>query len=178
VSTRAARRIGGPVSRLDSVIGRLEAQRRCLGHAAALVRDLAGPVLEIGLGDGRTYDHLRQLLPARRILAFDLRLAAHPASTPPADCLVLGDVLETLPRLVRERDLRAALAHADIGGPDRRASAALAAALAPWLAAAVVPGGVVLCDQPLAGSPGLAPLPPPEGVAPDRYFLYRAHGAP
>ena len=30
-----------------------------------------GPVIELGLGNGRTYDHLRERLPGRRIIAFD-----------------------------------------------------------------------------------------------------------
>jgi hypothetical protein len=30
----------------------------------------------------------------------------------------------------------------------------------------------VIADQPLQ-TPALAPLPPPEGVAPERYYLYR-----
>jgi hypothetical protein len=53
------------MSRLDSFIRRLEAQRACLGYAAAQIRAIAGPVLELGLGNGRTYDHLRELLPER-----------------------------------------------------------------------------------------------------------------
>ena len=59
-----------------------------------------GPVLEIGLGNGRSYDHLRaRLVGSRTILAFDFALAAHPACVPPADCLILGDMRETLPAL-------------------------------------------------------------------------------
>ena len=52
------------MSRLDSFIRRLQAQRACLDRAAELVRDLPGPVVEIGLGNGRTYDHLRRRLAA------------------------------------------------------------------------------------------------------------------
>ena len=40
------------MSRLDSVIRRLQAQRACLDRAVDLVRDLPGPVLELGLGNG------------------------------------------------------------------------------------------------------------------------------
>ncbi|MBM3542582.1 MAG: hypothetical protein FJX51_11085, partial [Alphaproteobacteria bacterium] len=66
------------MSRLDSFIRRLQAQRACLDHAAMLVRDLPGPVLEFGLGNGRTYDHLRETFPGREIFAFDRQVAAHP----------------------------------------------------------------------------------------------------
>ena len=59
------------MTRLDSAIRRLEAQRACLDRAAALVRGVPGPVLELGLGNGRTYDHLRARLPGRDIFVFE-----------------------------------------------------------------------------------------------------------
>ena len=55
------------MSRLDSFIRRLEAQRACLNRAAALISGIDGIVLELGLGNGRTYDHLRELFPDRDI---------------------------------------------------------------------------------------------------------------
>ena len=86
-------------------------------------------VLEIGLGNGRTYDHLRGLLPDRDIYVFDRQVAAHPDSIQSEGHLILGDVLETLPGLMRQLETRAALIHADIGSGDTSATAALAAAL-------------------------------------------------
>ncbi|MDX1738439.1 MAG: class I SAM-dependent methyltransferase, partial [Alphaproteobacteria bacterium] len=59
------------MSRLDSVIRRLEAQRACLNSAAELVGARVGHVLELGLGNGRTYDHLREILPDREIFVFE-----------------------------------------------------------------------------------------------------------
>ena len=59
------------MSRLDSFIRRLEAQRRCLNHAASAVRAVPGTVLELGLGNGRTFDHLRHLLPGRALFVSD-----------------------------------------------------------------------------------------------------------
>ena len=47
------------------MIRRLEAQRACLASAAEIVENLPGPFLELGLGNGRTYDHLRELAPDR-----------------------------------------------------------------------------------------------------------------
>ena len=60
------------LSRLDSFIRRLEAQRACLNATPAWIEGLAGPILELGLGNGRTYDHLRRLHPEPG----DLRLRA------------------------------------------------------------------------------------------------------
>jgi hypothetical protein len=161
------------MSRLDSFIRRLEAQRACLDRAVELARDVPGPVLEIGLGNGRTYDHLRHRLAGRDIYVFDRQVAAHPDSIPPADHLFLGDVLETLPALMRRLGARAALVHADIGSGDAAATAALAAALGPKLADVSAPGATIACDQPLEVPRRLMPLPLPDGVAAGRYFLYR-----
>ena len=63
------------MSRLDSFIRRVSAQRDCLNAAADLIRDVPGPVLEFGLGNGRTYDHLRSLLPERTIFVFERQVA-------------------------------------------------------------------------------------------------------
>ena len=59
------------MSRLDAVIGRLKSQRSCLNAAVALIGEAPGHVLELGLGNGRTYDHLRLLFPNRNIYVFD-----------------------------------------------------------------------------------------------------------
>ena len=48
------------MSRLDSVIRRLTSQKLALEWAADIIRHLDGAVLELGLGNGRTYDHLRE----------------------------------------------------------------------------------------------------------------------
>ena len=55
------------MSRLDSFIARMQAQRDCLNFLKPAVDRLAGPILEVGLGNGRTYDHLRELFPGRDI---------------------------------------------------------------------------------------------------------------
>jgi S-adenosyl-L-methionine methyltransferase len=167
------------MSRLDSFIRRLQAQRACLDLAAALVRDLPGPVLELGLGNGRTFDHLRKLCPEREIFVFDREIRSHPASTPDPTRLILGDIRATLPAAAREGRLPgpAALVHSDIGTGDAERNARLAR----WLAGALPPlladGAVVVGDQAL-DDPSLAPLPPPEGVAAGRYFLYRHRPPP
>lgn len=160
------------MSRLDSFIRRLEAQRACLNMAAAHIRDVPGPVLELGLGNGRTYDHLRELMPEREIFVFEREVRAHPACIPDAAHLLLGDIQETLPAARRRLPALAALAHTDMGTGDAAANAALAAWLAKTLPAVLVAGAWVVADQPLY-DPRLARQPPPGGIAPERYFLYR-----
>ncbi|MFO1060271.1 MAG: class I SAM-dependent methyltransferase [Dongiaceae bacterium] len=159
------------MSRLDSFIRRLEAQRACLDRVAAEVRDRPGPVLEVGLGNGRTYDHLRDRLPGRPIHAFDRQLAAHPACVPPDGLLLLGDIRQTVPAAAARLG-PAVLIHSDIGSGEAAANAALAAAMAALYAAALAPGGLLLSDQPMA-EPRLAPEALPPGVPEGRYFLYR-----
>ncbi len=163
------------MSRLDSFIRRLEAQRACLELAARLIADLPGPVVEIGLGNGRTYDHLRCLLPDRPIFVFDRRLDAHPACRPPEDRLFLGDIARTLPTALGRMRRRAALVHADIGSGDPAATARTARKLARYLPAIVAPGAIIASDQPIEAR-WIEPLPLPEGIEPGRYHLYRCTG--
>lgn len=151
----------------------MQAQRDCLNWAAAAVAGLPGPVLEIGLGNGRTYDHLRALFPDRAIYVFDRRVAAHPACVPPDDRLFLGEVVDTLPRAAARLGRTAALVHSDLGTGNDVANGELAELVAPRLAALVRPGGLVVANHVMAVDTW-ALLPEPPGVKPGRYYLYRA----
>jgi hypothetical protein len=161
------------MSRLDSFIRRLEAQRACLAEAVRLVDGVEGFVLELGLGNGRTYDHLREICAARAIYVFDRQVLAHPDCIPPADHLFLGEILETLPQARARLGAGAALVHTDVGTGDEASNRRLAAALAPLIRGIMRTGGVVISDQQMT-APGLAPVPLPEGVKPGRYFINRA----
>ncbi len=160
------------MSRLDSFIRRLEAQRACLNMAAALVADLPGPVLELGLGNGRTYDHLREICPEREIFVFERKVAAHPDSTPDEAHLLLGDIHESLPAARERFGGEVALVHADIGTGDAAGNAQIAAFVAGLLPAFLRQGGLVAADQDMRFE-GARPVALPEGVKPGRYFLYR-----
>lgn len=163
------------MSRLDSAIRRLQAQRACLDAAIAAASDLPGPIFELGLGNGRTYDHLRSLSPGREIFVFDRQVAAHPDCIPDAAHLLLGDLHETLPRAAGRFGATAALLHADLGSGDAARDAATIAFVADLLPRLMRPGGVVVGDQDLRFA-GAESLPLPDGVKPGRYFLYRAAG--
>jgi hypothetical protein len=160
------------VSRLDSFIRRLEAQRACLDLAARLIAELDGDVLELGLGNGRTYDHLRQLFPDRKIYVCERRVAAHPNCVPPAEFLLLGDMRDTLRTAGELLAKRVALAHLDPATGDSAAGEALAADLAPLIIALLRPGAM-LVSEPAITRDELNHLPLPEGVVPGRYHLYR-----
>jgi hypothetical protein len=159
-------------SRLDSFIRRIEAQRACLDWACTAIAPVPGPVLELGLGNGRTYDHLRHRLgPGRALYAFDRQVAAHPACVPDAEHLILGDFRDTIPAFAVRVPPLVALVHADIGSGDEAATAALAQWLGPVLAPLLGDGAIVLCDQPLA-APRWRDAALPPGVPAGRYFIY------
>ena len=161
------------MSRLHAMIHRLETQRACLDWAVEAVDPLEGPVLEIGLGNGRTYDHLRERVGERRqIYAFDRYLGANPASVPPADRFIAGDIRETLPAARSRGIAPAALAHADLGSKDPAKTAAMTAWLESNIAAALRPGAIVLSDQRLS-TPELVAIQPPVETAGWRYYAYR-----
>jgi hypothetical protein len=157
------------MSRLESFIRRMTAQRDVLNMICNEMTLPDGPVIELGLGNGRTYDHLREKLPGRRIIAFDRACAANLYSMPPEDDLVLGEISETARPFI---GIKAALVHADIGsGYDDLDELNLR-----WLSGLIVgllaSEGIAASGVPLA-HPDLTPLPLPEGIPPGRYFLYR-----
>ncbi len=161
------------MSRLDSAIRRLLAQRDCLALGAGLIAGLPGPVLEFGLGNGRTFDHLRELFPEREIFAFDRRVAAHPSCIPDPGHMLLGEFRDTVPGAGARIGAPAALAHFDIGSGNSTADAALAEFLAGASPALMAAGGVVLSDQAMPAA-GWSALALPESVAEGRYFMYRS----
>ncbi|MGV1770038.1 class I SAM-dependent methyltransferase [Agrobacterium vitis] len=157
------------MSRLDSFINRMSAQRDLLNHVRDHYPLPEGPVLEIGLGNGRTFSHLRENFTGRRIIAFDRQLGAHKSSIPPESDLVLGEIDQTGQAFI---GCGAAFVHADIGTgyPDRDA------VTLTWLPDMVVgmlrPGGYALSGLPLDHE-ALEPLPVLEHIEKDRYFFYR-----
>jgi hypothetical protein len=159
------------MSRLESFIRRLEAQRSCIDFAARPGHLPQGPIFELGLGNGRTFDHLRAVFPSREIFVFDRRVDAHPQCVPDPRHLILGEIAETLPRVAPFFRGRVALVHLDISSGDPALDRATVAMLAPLLDDVAAPGALVASDQPL-----------PIGewqrlslfeVPKDRYFVYR-----
>ena len=126
-----------------------------------LVARLPGPVLEVGLGNGRTYDHLRELLPGPRHLRLrppgrgPSRL--HPAGRPS----VPGRRRWKRCRASAPARRAAALIHADIGTGDSRPQRRWPPRSAP--ARRGCGAGRVRCLRPAAGRAG-----PPRAAAPAR----------
>ena len=157
------------MSRLDSMLRRLTAQRDGLEWAANEVTTLPGDVLDMGLGNGRTYDHLRQELQGRRIWVIDRVLQPHPSCIPPEQDFLQGEAEDMLAALA-EKGARIALAHYDFGFGVKEKDVAEGAKLSPLITQLMVPGAIAVSQQPLVG---IEQLRGPETVAPDRYHFYR-----
>lgn len=158
------------MSRLDSMLRRLTAQRDGLNWAAEQIAPMAGDVLDMGLGNGRTYDHLRETLASRRIWVIDRVLQCHPSCVPPEADFLQGEAQPVMQRL-KDQGQKIALAHYDFGFGIKEKDVAEAAALSPLIAQVMVPGGIIVSGQPLVG---FTELDGPAGIAPGRYMFYRA----
>ena len=69
----------------------------------------------LGLGNGRTYDHMCEVMPDRDIYVFERHIAAHPMNIPDDDHLLMGDIMETLPEAATRFEGQVALVHTDLG---------------------------------------------------------------
>ena len=157
------------MSRLESMRRRLSAQIDGINWAAAHIADTPGDVLELGLGNGRTYDHLRQEIPNRRIWVIDRVLKPHPSCIPPAENFLQGEAEDMLARLASEGH-KMARAHYDFGYGVKEKDVAEGAALSPHIAAVMSPGGLIVSQQPLTG---FQQISGPDTIDPERYLFYR-----
>jgi hypothetical protein len=158
------------MSRLESMHRRLQAQIDGLNWAAEVIREVPGDVLELGLGNGRTYDHLREKIPGRPIWVIDRVLQPHPSCVPPAQHFLQGEADDMLAELAR-RGARMALAHYDFGYGVKVRDVAEGARLSPLIGALMVPDGLIVSQQPLIG---LEQVAGPDTIDPERYLFYRA----
>ena len=158
------------MSRLDSMLRRFSAQRDGLNWAAEQTSGIEGDALDLGLGNGRTYDHLREILPQRRIWVIDRVLQCHASCVPPEADFLQGEAEPMLQKLLGNKT-RIALAHYDFGFGDKAKDVAEAARLSPLIARAMVRGGIIVSGQPLVGIEQIAG---PDSIARDRYLFYRA----
>ena len=160
------------MSRLDSAIRRLQAQKLSLEWAVSAIENHSGNAIELGLGNGRTFDHLRSLMPERPFYVFDRQIAAHPDCIPADDRIFLGDFRETLVTARQALGQTVLLAHLDIGTGEKEASIALAAQIAPLVDALLADGAAVVSDQPVT-LPRWTAADLPEEIKPGRIHLYR-----
>lgn len=158
------------MSRLDSVLRRLTAQRDGLNWVAGQLGDLPGDVGEYGLGNGRTYDHIRELMPDRTIWVFDREQNCHPSCIPPEENFLRGEA-DAMMEILIAKGVKFALAHYDFGHGVNAVDWAESARLSPLIAKLMVPGGLLVSGQPLVG---FTEIDGPPGIPSQRYMFYRA----
>lgn len=159
-------------TRLDLFIDRMVSQRACLNFAISQTAKMTGPVFELGLGNGRTYHHMRETIAGRDIFVFERAVASHPDSTPPEEQTILGDVRETLPASVERFGATASLIHADLGGHNREKNDAFARFVSPLIAPLLAVGGLMVSSDRMYFD-AFEELPLPEGAVEGRCFIYR-----
>jgi hypothetical protein len=160
------------ISRLEKTLFRLQGQHACFAWLIEQIGAHPGAVIELGLGQGRTYDHLRRHLPGRDIYVFDRVNKAYDDCQPDADHLFLGEIEATFPALMKRAAGQAILANSDLGSFDRARNDQTARMIARLLPEAMASGGFIMSDLPL-DLPGFAPLPLPEKAPADSYYLYQ-----
>jgi hypothetical protein len=163
------------LSRLEKLLFRLESQLAVLAWLADDIRARPGVVFELGLGKGRTYDHLRTKLGGREIFVFERDVDTNPYRMPDADHLIVGEMAETLPMMAERYRGQVVLAHSDVGSFERAHNEHMAGLVSRLLPPALAPGALIVADLPLT-LPEADPLPLPEGAIDGRYFLYRRRG--
>lgn len=159
------------MTRLDMFIDRMVSQRACLDHAMDQTAGMPGPVFELGLGNGRTYHHMRANITGRDILVFERAVAAHPDSIPPEDLTILGDVRETLPATLARLGPVASLIHADLGGHNRAKNDIFAREISPLIEPCLAQGGLMVSSDRMYFET-LKECPLPDGAVPGRCFIY------
>lgn len=160
------------MSRLDSVIRRLKSQKLCIEKASQLIVDVPGVILEIGLGNGRTYDHLKEVFPNREVYVFERKIAAHPNCIPPSKYLYKGDFNETLYIFKETISKEVALVHFDVGSGNEKESMLRAKSLSNILINIINEYTIIVCDQKL-DSKHYKQLRLPDEVERGRYFICR-----
>jgi hypothetical protein len=159
-------------SRLEKLLFRLEAQHACLAWAFREIANRPGIVFELGLGHGRTYDHLRKNMPGREIFVFERKIDSYPDCTPPESHMILGEIGETLPKAAERFKGRVVLAHSDVGSFAAEHNAMMSEIVSGNLAPALAKDALILSDLPLTVS-STERLPLPSGAKEDRYYIYR-----
>lgn len=160
------------MSRLDVFINRMVSQRACLDYALAQTAEMSGPVFELGLGNGRTFDHIRERAGADNVFVFERAVASNPASTPTDEQLILGDVRETLPEALARFGPTVRVAHADLGGHNLEKNDAFARLISPLIEPVLAVGGLVVSSDRMYFD-ALSEQPLPEGAVDGRCFIYR-----
>lgn len=165
------------MTRLDGFIRRLAAQIACLDAASAAVSSLPGVVYELGLGNGRTYDHLRKRMPDRVIIVFECDLETLRQYTNQHRSGLLAYVGDAETILAEPSGCHLALepvvlVHNDLGDWDQDAHVERSARIFGLLMPRLSDGAIVVSRVPVAHA-ALATVDIPDGIRKDKYYMYK-----
>jgi len=160
------------MSRLDIFIDRMTSQRACIDFAVKQTAGMAGPVFELGLGNGRTYHHLCEVVTGRDIYVFERAVESNPASTPPVERTLLGDVFDTLPQALKRFGPTASFIHADLGGHNLQKNDEFARKISPFIEPLLAAGGLMVASDRMYFS-AMQEVEIPAGAVSGRCFIYR-----
>lgn len=159
-------------TRLDVFIDRMVSQRACIDFGLAETEGMSGPVFELGLGNGRTFHHLRERAQGRDVYVFERSVQAHPDCIPAEELTVLGDVRDTLPEAKTRFGDTASLIHADLGGHNLEKNDAFARMISPLVEPLLAIGGIMVSSDRMYFD-ALEELPLPVSAVKGRCFVYR-----
>ena len=126
-------------TRLERLLFRLDAQHKSLAWAFGEIETMPGPVFELGLGHGRTFDHMRRHLPERDIYVFDREIDCFPDCRPDETHLIMGQLADTLPKARHRFAGQAVLVHSDVGTYDAEYNIAVAKLVSTHLSPLLAP---------------------------------------
>mgnify|MGYP001350621572 CR=1 FL=1 len=160
------------MSRLEDFTFRFLTQQAVINRAAQMIAGIDGIIVELGLGKGRSFDHIRERLPQRDIYVFDRELSCEPEFAPPSEFWVFGDIVETLPLFCQRYSGQAVFIHSDIGSRHRDDDIPLVQFVSDHLGGLLREGGIVASDRPMPGT-GWADLPSLREMEQFPYYMYR-----
>lgn len=165
------------ITRLEKTLYRLDAQHACLTWAFEQIADKPGPIFELGLGLGRSFNHMRHKLGerAKDILVFEREVRCYPDCQPDDEQLIIGNLDKTLPEAAKKHEGKVVLAHSDVGSMDKKHNAYMSGLVSKNIDLALAPGAIIMSDLPLDIA-GCTPHPLPGNARDDRYYLYTKTG--
>jgi hypothetical protein len=139
------------------------------------IKDYSGDIVELGLGSGRTYDHLRAKAPDRQIHAFDFEIAVHKVIEVDTDHVYLGSIMETFPKFCETQDRKFPLVHLDIGTKNLDRDQALYHKLNPFVLKLINKNSIVVSDRPLELTENWHQNKDLTQGAQWKYYIYKHH---
>jgi hypothetical protein len=137
------------MSRLDDLVRRMQTQRAVLNLAIDRVKSagLDGSIVELGLGSGRTFDHLRENFPGRTLVTFDWQMEATKDCFPEKNQFIKGEILKTFPKFAQGKNSTCCLLHIDIGTRDRQRDRELYSSLCESIVSILCENGLLVSDR-------------------------------